>query len=89
MIMVQQALEDTVVSMMQFATKFRECFPDLAPANRFLDGTMSSLKGTPRLDPIKLDDAIIAKHGEYKGSMKEFVEKQYGMKAVAFVLQMM
>jgi len=75
--------------MPEFARRFRECFPDLGASNRFLDPVLSAATMTPRLDPIALDDAIIAKHGEYEGSMRAQVAARYGPKAVTFVLDTM
>ena len=86
---ISEEIKRVPMSMVEFATKFRDCFPDLGPANTFLDVHLSVLRGSPSLDPIKLDDSIIAKHGEYEGSMKEFVGFQYGAKAVVFILQAM
>lgn len=76
--------------MPEFARAFRKAFPDLPPANHFVDELMSGLRHTPVLDTMKLDEAIISKHGEYPDgvSMKDFVLAQYGPKAVDFVLAM-
>jgi len=82
-------VEKVIMSMPEFSQKFRELFPDLGAPNTFLDPLLSVMDHCPRLNPVALDDAIIVKHGEYEGSMREFVGKQYGAKAVAFVLSVM
>lgn len=73
-------------SMPAFAEAFRRLFPDLGPSNPFLDSLLSAAFRRPCLDVVKLDDALIAKHGQYKGSMKEFVAAgRYGAAAVTFI----
>jgi hypothetical protein len=71
--------------MLEFAKDFRVCFPDMGPANNYIDGMLSLIRKRPVLDIIALDDALIVKHGEYDGSMKEFISVKYGMLAANFV----
>lgn len=39
---------------------------------------LSSIMNRPSLDIIKLDDLLIAKYGQYKGSMKDFIKNSFG-----------
>lgn len=75
--------------MPEFAVAFRKHFPDLGPSNRFLDRILSAATRQPHLDVITLDDELHHKHGaaypEDGMSTAEFVEKQYGAAAVAWV----
>lgn len=73
------------MSMPEFARRFRLAFPDLGSANLFLDRVLSAATLNPHLDTMALDEAITAKHGEYAGSLSDFVTEHYGATATAFV----
>ena len=72
-------------SMLEFARMFRLHFPDMGASNRFLDMALIALGRRPRLDVVALDNALIAKHGEYDGSMADFVTATYGAAAATWV----
>lgn len=74
-------------SMPEFARDFRTHFPDLGPANHYIDDLLSAIAHEPRLDPVKLDDALIARHGEYPDgtSMAQFIRETYSPAAEEFV----
>lgn len=82
-----------ITSMPEFAKRFRDLFPDMGASNRFLDPLLSAASKRPRLDPMALDDALIAKHGDYNTaddtSMQDFVRRTYGEAAVAFISETM
>jgi hypothetical protein len=57
-------------------------------ANRFLDEIFLQLRREVRIDVIKFDDWLHAKHGEYENdgqSMEEVITKHYGEPATTFI----
>ena len=63
---------------------FRVYFPDLKGQD-CMDTDLLLATMQARMNPIKLDDALIERHGEFEGSTKDFVTRKYGKMAALFV----
>lgn len=70
------------ISAVEFAQRFRTHFPDLGDHRKFYDTTMIAITGTPRIDPIALDDALQTPDGI---SMADYITQRYSPAAAAFV----